>query len=128
MKIEYVVDASAVLALLHREPGEAAVKAALGRSAISAVNASEVLTKLIRKGSTDGDALRDLEALAFDIVAFDADLAFSAAALTNCTSAHGLSFGDRACLATAKTLKASALTADRNWKIPSLGIPVKFIR
>lgn len=128
MKIEYVVDSSAVLALLHREPGEAVVRAALGRTAISAVNASEVIAKLIRKGAEEREACRDLEALSLEVIAFDSELAFAAAALTSTTSARGLSLGDRACLATAKAMKAAALTADRNWKVPGLGIPVKYIR
>jgi PIN domain nuclease of toxin-antitoxin system len=48
--------------------------------------------------------------------------------LTPLTRGRGLSFGDRACLATARLLKVPALTADRNWRIPKLGVVVRLIR
>jgi ribonuclease VapC len=40
----------------------------------------------------------------------------------------GLSFGDRACLALAKSLVAPALTADRSWARLDLGIAIEVIR
>ena len=47
---KFVLDASAFLALANREPGADKVRAVLRESVISAVNLSEVLQKLVRKG------------------------------------------------------------------------------
>jgi ribonuclease VapC len=123
-----VLDASAVLALLHREPGADAVLKVLGRSVISAVNAAEVATKLVRLGESERNAQADLAALQLEILPFDAELAFLAAGSELSAPRHGLSLGDRACLATARKLGVPAITADRNWRIPGLKTKVKFIR
>ncbi len=45
----YVLDASAVLAVLNQEPGNNRVSDILGESVISAVNLSEAIAKLIEK-------------------------------------------------------------------------------
>ena len=44
------------------------------------------------------------------------------------TRQHGLSLGDRACLALAIQRKATALTTDRAWKNLNLGIEIEVIR
>jgi len=46
----YVLDSSAVIALVRREQGWEKVQAALDHSVISAVNLTESMTKLIRQG------------------------------------------------------------------------------
>lgn len=128
MKIECVLDASAVLALLQREPGEETVKAVLDKAAISAVNVAEVVVKLRRLGESEEDAGSDMAAMQLGVIPFDEKLAFVAANLDQITRRHGLSIGDRACLATAKQLNVPALTADHGWRIPGLGVDVQYIR
>ena len=54
-----LLDASALLALLHREPGEAIVAdVLLSGAVISAVNYAEVLTKLVQRGASARSAER----------------------------------------------------------------------
>lgn len=128
MKIEYVVDASAALAVLFQEPGHEVAAPLLTASVMSAVNASEVLSKLQRLGATAEQAEKTFAALNLEVVAFERRHASEAANLTPLTRARGLSFGDRACLATARLLGVPAVTADRNWRIPKLGVMVRLIR
>jgi PIN domain nuclease of toxin-antitoxin system len=44
------------------------------------------------------------------------------------TQGQGLSLGDRACLALARWLTATALTTDRAWSRLGLGVPIEVIR
>ena len=55
-----VLDASAVLALLKKEPGADAVRARLGGSLISAVNLSEVISKHLDWGASLDEVMRAL--------------------------------------------------------------------
>jgi PIN domain nuclease of toxin-antitoxin system len=125
---EYVLDASAVLTLLHREPGHARVAALLGKSAISAVNLCEVASKLADRGLPIHAVQADLLALGFEVISFDASLAFRAAELRSLTRHLGLSLGDRACLATAEARQAVAITADRSWSQLKVGAKVQVVR
>ena len=127
-KIECILDASAVLAFLQREAGRERVHQALGKAGICAVNYSEVMLKLVRAGATAEQAEQALSSLRILIVSFDQAHAAAAACLHSRTSVKGLSLGDRACLAAAQLLSVPALTANRNWRIPGLGIDVEFIR
>jgi PIN domain nuclease of toxin-antitoxin system len=110
-----VLDASALLTLLQGEPGADAVADLLPDSIMSAVNLSEVIAKLTERGMPADDARRALDELAIDIRPFDADDAHRAGALRGSTRDLGLSFGDRACLALAISLRLDAVTADRAW-------------
>lgn len=126
MSAQYVLDASAVLAMLHREPGADAVAAIVGASAISAVNWSEVVQKAASHG-VDVEGLADgLGSIGLDIVAFELAEAEAAARLWR--GAERLSLADRACLATAARLDAPAVTADRAWLEVDLPVEVRPIR
>ena len=59
---------------------------------------------------------------------FDAELAVSTARLRPATKRLGLSFADRACIATALRLDATIVTADRAWAGLDLPCPVQLIR
>jgi len=123
-----VLDASALLVLLHDEPGAAEVAEALEEAAVSAVNLSEVVAKLLDAGMPRDEAEDVLGGLGLDVRPFDADSAWAAGSLRARTKAAGLSLGDRACLALAKALGVPALTADRAWaKVPG-GVEVKLLR
>jgi PIN domain nuclease of toxin-antitoxin system len=128
LKIDYVLDASAALAVLFQEPGQEVVQPLLPASATSAVNASEVLAMLQQLGASSEQAERTFSALNLEVLPFERPHASEAANLTPLTRGRGLSFGDRTCLATARLLKVPALTADRNWRIPKLGVVVRLIR
>ncbi len=120
-----VVDASAVLALLQGEPFTKVDAELIVDAWISAVNLSEVLTKLRSGGLTEEEALQATSALTLRITPFDETHALAAARLSLSTRRAGLSLGDRACLATAILLEATTLTADRAWA--KLDIPVEVV-
>src|SRR5689334_24230576 len=99
-----VLDASALLALLHAEPGGDLVKGLLQTASMSTVNWSEVVQKSLDRKVTVQGLRQDLEALGLRILPFTADQAERTAALRAETQHLGLSLGDRACLALAAEL------------------------
>ncbi|HEX6143569.1 MAG TPA: type II toxin-antitoxin system VapC family toxin [Geminicoccaceae bacterium] len=123
-----VLDASALLACIFREPGYDQVDLESGTVLISAVNLAEVLTRLVRDGLDVGRVLADLAETALEVVPFDTIHARRAAELLPRTQPHGLSLGDRACLALALQRELPALTADRAWTELEVGARVVLIR
>jgi ribonuclease VapC len=123
-----VFDASAVLAVLLKEPGGAAVAATLETALLSTVNLSEVHTKLLLRGIPADRAWGRIQSLHCEICPFSAEQARIAAELITATKPYGLSLGDRACLALALERKATVYTTDRAWKSLQLGIEVQVIR
>jgi PIN domain nuclease of toxin-antitoxin system len=125
-----VLDTSALLALLLREPGAEKVKAVLTDAAMTTVNVAEVVGHFARADASEHDIRSLLDPLPFARVLFDDDLAYAAGLLLPETKPAGLSFGDRACLALARRLGVKALTADRSWGPVAdvLGIEVATIR
>lgn len=123
-----VIDASALLALLFREPGAEVVSEGLPFGLVSAVNVSEVLARLSVVGYPTERFLRAMDAAAVTIVPFDLVQAQAAADLVSVTRPAGLGLGDRACLALARTSSLPALTADRAWSSLSVGVDVRTIR
>ena len=123
-----VLDASALLAFLHGEPGGEVVEELLGTSAISSVNWSEVIQKALEK-KTEVEGLREeLESLGLEIVPFTAPLAEKTAHLREGTRSLGLSLGDRACLALAEDLGRPAVTTDKIWGDLTLPVEVRVVR
>src|ERR1700722_9310771 len=112
---DWVLDASAVLALIRSEPGADQVVAALPTAQLASVNAAEVVTRLIRDGVAADAARLMVVGLGCPLVAVDAELGLRAGVLAPQTAALGLSLGDRCCLALAERDAATALTADRAW-------------
>ena len=112
---DVVLDASAVLALLNREPGGERVEPYLGEGVISAVNAAEVLSKLVDAGLTPSESKESLSLLGLTILGFELRDAEAVAALRTPTKSKGLSLGDRACLALGLRLDVVVVTAERSW-------------
>lgn len=123
-----VLDASAVLAFLFREPGHERVAAELASSSLSAVNLSEVLGRFARDGHDVHLVARRLVEHGVEIVPFEEDDAALAARLRPTTDPLGLSLGDRACLALAQARGVPALTADHAWCELSIGVDIVVIR
>ena len=123
-----VLDASAVLALLHDEPGADQVEASLGRAVMSAVNWAEVAGLLDARGLPAAPLRETVEALGIELRAFGARDADETGILYAATRSAGLSLADRACLALARTLGASVLTADRAWLDVDVGVDVRCLR
>lgn len=128
MKIEAVLDASALLALLQGEPGGGRVRRLIGRVGMSAVNLAEVTGKL-RHAGIAAAVVDEMLDLAIEILPFDARTARSAGELVPSTSPRGLSLGDRCCLATGLVHELPAITSDRSWsELDLAGIEVEVIR
>jgi ribonuclease VapC len=122
----WVLDASALLAVLHQEPGSEEVAAMLSEAAISSVNLSEVVAKLIEVGLSAVESRRATEFLGLEVISFDQSQAYKAGLLRKSTRSLGLSLGDRACLALAQSLNLPAITADRAWlQLSRLGISLE---
>jgi ribonuclease VapC len=129
-----VLDASALLAYLHDEPGaETVADAIAGGTAISAVNLAEVLG---RATDGDGDPARLVSQMtdrgllggAISVESFTDKDAIEVARLRPQTRARGLSLGDRACIALACRLDLPALTADAAWSRLDLEVTLQQIR
>jgi len=125
---KYVLDASALLALLNNEPGAKRVRDILSESVIGAVNACEVVGKLTSAGMTLDDARSSIELTSVEILSFDEKAAFTAGGLIVETKKLGLSLGDRACLALGLMLNQTVVTAEQSWRKLKLPVTVEVIR
>ncbi|BCP67533.1 type II toxin-antitoxin system VapC family toxin [Thermus thermophilus] len=124
-----LLDASALLAYLQREPGFEAVREALREgAAISAVNLAEVAGKLKARGKDPERIVRRLLAMGLEVLPFTLEEALEAGALDPLTRPLGLSLGDRACLAAGKVRGLAVLTADRTWAGVVPGVEVRVVR
>lgn len=123
-----VLDASAALALLNREPGSEVVESMIPGAAISTVNLSEVVAKLSEKGMPEDVISEALSGMELDVLPFDEASAYWAGMLRVPTKNLGLSFGDRACVALGQQLRLPVLTTDRDWEKMEIGVEVRLIR
>jgi ribonuclease VapC len=125
---DLVADASAILALLLGEPFDRLAPESITRAWVSAVNLSEVLAKLYEIGLREAEAEAAVARLSLRVQAFDEAQARIAAQLRRPTRRAGLSLGDRACLALAKSLRCKAVTADRAWSSSDVRVEIVLVR
>ncbi len=127
---EYILDASALLALLNSEKGKEEVENILPFSVMSTVNLAEVVEELHNKLELEiGKCEQIVLTLVNRIVDFDVGQSVKCGELKKLTSKYGLSLGDRACIALAIKLQLPIYTTDRAWaKLQLNGLDIKLIR
>jgi ribonuclease VapC len=129
-----VLDASAVLARLYNEPGGEQIDALLDdleigngvQISISSLNWCEILTRLHRASVTNPEEMLASLLAGVELVPFGKAEAEVAAKISKINPA--LSLGDRACLALARTLDATAWTTDKIWAQIPFGAKVNMLR
>jgi ribonuclease VapC len=127
-----VLDSSALLAFLLNEPGSEEVARHVLGGMMSAVNAAEVLLVLVRGGvplEAAELALRKTQVAILDFTLESAALATRIMIGDTQFRSRGISFGDRACMATALQRGLAVVTADRAWQGLKIdGLQIDFIR
>lgn len=123
-----VFDSSALLAIAFDEEGSEAAVRYLSGGILSAVNASEVVARIVDLGASGEEARASLLGFGLDVRPFDAELAVAAGRLRTATREHGLSLGGRACIALAIREQVRVVTADRTWAALDLDLEVALIR
>lgn len=130
--IAYVLDSSAVIAFLNRQPGREVVEPLLGSSVISIINWAEVITWLISSRNLTSVDIEDarslLEHLGLTTTPVTDAEAEVAGLLTTQTRQAGLSLADRVALTLGMELGLPVLSADHNWERVDVGADVRLIR
>lgn len=127
---DFVLDASAVVALLRDEPGAEVVRGALKQAHVGVINLGEVAQCLFRDGWSRAEIEETIDALHIRVRAVRVDLVMTAAEIREIGRKRGLSQADCLCLALAKREEAIVLTGDRVWLevAEALGVEVRLIR
>lgn len=125
-----ILDASAVIAYIHDEPGsDIAEKYILSNNIISAVNFSEVIMFGYKENGPEfSNSIHEIYYMFGRIFELDEKQALVAAELFLLTRQYGLSFADRACLALGKIMNIPVITADKVWLKLDIGVKVICIR
>jgi PIN domain nuclease of toxin-antitoxin system len=127
---EYILDASALIAMLRSEPGADRVSKTISDARMSVINYSEVVSYFVHAGMDARDVDAMLDPLPIEWIPVDKELANLAGRLRKSTASAGLSLGDRFCIALAKRDGLAAWTADKGWKTieSDVGVEVVIIR
>jgi ribonuclease VapC len=113
---KHLLDASALLAVIFREPGADRVEAVFDDSQIHTVNLIEVMLKLVSMGKPIEDVVVKLDELNLEVIEeLSVEQARAVARLAPEAKRLGLSLGDCICLSIAEWMDLTAVTADRRW-------------
>lgn len=113
-----MLDASAILAVLYGEAGEEEIRRRIGgvRALVSTVNLSEVAAKLAEGGFDEREAREAVGVLGLEVRPLGEAAAYLAGMLRPQTRERGMGVADRACVAAARELGATAVTTDGSWE------------
>jgi PIN domain nuclease of toxin-antitoxin system len=123
-----VLDSSALMAFLLREPGHDVVATSVAEAIVSTVSLSEVLARMSRERIASRQLLPRLTETGMSIVDFDQDHALIASELRESARKLGMGLADCCCLALAIVRRAPVLTADRAWLQLGLKLDIRLIR
>jgi len=113
---KYILDASALLALLNSEHGASIIEPLLPNSIMSTVNIAEIIAELDKKLGLKPENSKEIVRTLIDkIIPLDFDQAIEIGTLRKLTQHLGLSLGDRACINLGIKLNLPVYTADRAW-------------
>lgn len=124
----YIIDASALIAIMLREHGHQEVSKHIGFLVISEVNRSEIIGKLHERGVPLANIEKTIDDLTEEAVPFDREQSALTGKMKADIKPHAISFADRACLALAMERKLPVLTADRAWQKLPLPVEIQVIR
>jgi ribonuclease VapC len=122
-----VVDSSALMAFVLKEPGADRVEAALGECIVSTVVLAECLSKLAAKGLDPDTIKMRLTTAGLQIEPFGEEGIATVVSLHRFAK-RGVSLADRFCLASALDRNLPVLTADRPWANLGLPLEIELIR
>ena len=123
----YVLDKSAILALMLGAPGAVEIEDVFGDACVSAVTLSEVIAELQARSVPEEMIDASLADLDMEIVPFDSRQALVASKLRNITYSYGFDVDERACLALAWLTKATAVSTNPKWQALQSDIRVMLI-
>ncbi|MFN8705913.1 MAG: PIN domain-containing protein [Planctomyces sp.] len=123
-----VLEASAVLAVLLKEPGADIVRPHLPGAMISAVNVAEIINRRLKNGESLERNAQVVGSLQMRIVDFDFEQAVMSASFKPYARIANLSLADRACLSLGLLRNVPVLTAEQNWTKTDMGVNVRLIR
>lgn len=128
LRMSVVIDTSVVMCILLREPGRERALEVVRGATISSVNIAEVVAKCLERTVSPDLGPLLLTANEVRITDFLPQDGILAGELWSRAPKGVLSLGDRACLATAIRLGATAVTADRAWSGLDLPCQIELIR
>lgn len=126
--IKALLDTSAIIALLKKEPGYEILEELISRSAISSVNLAELVSVLTRTGVLENEIDEIIKDIVPEIILFTEDIAIQTGKLIASTKEYGLSLGDRACIATGIILKLPIYSTDAIWSKLNLNCKINIIK
>ncbi|MEO0683783.1 MAG: type II toxin-antitoxin system VapC family toxin [Cyanobacteria bacterium J06649_11] len=128
MSSAVVLDASAIIAVIKEEPGHEAVMPFIRNAVVLSVNFSEAVAYFAKHIVDDQVVSKVVQPFARAVVPYGFEESFLAGKLIRDTQQHGLSLGDRACIALGMVRKTSVITTDRAWAQLDVPIEIKLIR
>jgi PIN domain nuclease of toxin-antitoxin system len=112
---KFLLDTSAIVALLKKEPGYKILEDIIANSAISSVNLSELVSVLTRSNIPENEIDEIITDIIPEIIPFCENIGIKTGKLINLTKDYGLSLGDRACIATGCYYNMEIYTSDKIW-------------